>query len=176
MKRILFIFCFVTLLFSSDLYSQNKIKIGHIDSEELMKLMPGRDSVEAIMKQYAQTLESQLKTMQAELDDKYKDYQSKEKDYTDLIKQTKQKELTDLQSRIQDFQQTAQEDLQKKNQELLSPMIDKAKKAIEDVAKENGYTYIFDTTQSIQAVLYFDKGDDISYLVKKKLGIFSSSK
>jgi len=165
----------IVLFTATNLLAQSKIKIGHINSEELMQSMPGRDSIKAKIEEHAKTLDAQLKAMEAELQTKYAEYQSKEKDYTDLIKQTKQKELSDLQARIQEFQQTAQEELQKKQTELLSPLIEKAKKAIEEVAKENGYTYILDSSQSIGAVLYSEKGDDISALVRKKLGIGSTT-
>ena len=57
--------------------------------------------------------------------------------------------------------------LEAKEQELIEPILTKAKKAIEEVAKENGYTYIFDT--SIGAVLYWEEGDNVLNLVKKKL-------
>ncbi|MDD5570424.1 MAG: OmpH family outer membrane protein [Bacteroidales bacterium] len=164
--------CILILLFSVvNLSAQTKQKIGHINSEELLQAMPQRDSVKAKIEALAKTLDTQLKAMEAELQTKYTEYMSKEKEYTDLIKQTKQKELSELQTRIQEFQQNAQDELQKKQNEFLSPIIDKAKKAIEDVAKENGYTYIFDSSQSVGSVLYSDKGDDILVLVKKKLGL-----
>ncbi|MFA6924468.1 MAG: OmpH family outer membrane protein [Bacteroidales bacterium] len=160
------------LLFSAaNISAQTKQKIGHINSEELLQAMPQRDSIKTKIETLAKTLDTQLKAMEAELQTKYTEYMSKEKEYTDLIKQTKQKELSELQSRIQEFQQNSQEELQKKQNEYLSPIIDKAKKAIEDVAKENGYTYVFDASQSVGAVLYSDKSDDITTLVKKKLGL-----
>jgi outer membrane protein len=43
------------------------------------------------------------------------------------------------------------------------------KNAISEVGKENGYTYIFDVGTG--AVVFFDNGDNILPLVKKKLGI-----
>ena len=106
--------------------------------------MPGRDSATAKIQAYAKTLETQLKGMQNELETKYTDYQTMEPNLTDLIKQTKQKELQDIQTRIEAFQQSAQDDLEKKQNEILKPIIDKAKAAIEKVAKENQFTYIFD--------------------------------
>ena len=88
----------------------------------------------------------------------------------DIIKKTKEEELTAMQQRIQTFQTNAQQELQKKESELLKPIIEKAKKAIEEVAKENGYTYIFDTGTGM--LLYWPKdADDIISLVKTKLGI-----
>lgn len=144
-------------------------KFGHINSNELLSLMPERAKATAEVEIFAKQLENQLKTMSAEYDSKLQDYQSKEGIMTGPIKQTRLKELLDLEQRIRDFQLTAQQSLQKKETELLTPLIDKAKNAIEEVAKKNGYTYIFDT--SVGFILYFKDGDDIMPLVKKKLGL-----
>ena len=159
----------VAFLFTSSVFAQNKSKFGHINSADLLKVMPGRDSIQKVVDAYLLTLQTQLKNMQSELETKYADYTFNEKTYSELIKTTKQKELQDLNDRIQTFQSTAQEDWQNKENELLTPLINKAKKGIEDVAKENGYTYIFDTSAGV--LLYFEPTDDIAPLVKKKLGI-----
>lgn len=162
---IIALLCLVS--FSS--FAQKKQKFGHIDSNELLKLMPGRDSAVAKVTEYATTLENQIKGMQAEFETKYNEYMANEKDMTDLIKQTKQRELQDIQSRIESFQSSAEEDLQKKQTELLQPIIDKAKAAIEKVAKANDYTYIFDA--GLGVLLFSDPTEDIMPLVKVELGI-----
>ena len=107
--------------------------------------------------------------MQNELEQRYNDYMAKKDQMSDLIRQTKERELQDMGARIQEFQENAEKKLQDRQQEVLKPIIDRAKKAIEDVAKENGYTYIFDT--SVGALLYQQDSEDILPLVKKKLGL-----
>lgn len=151
-----------------DLFAQNK-KMGHINSNDLLILMPERKDAETKIQEEAKKLEQQLSAMTAEYQSKVGDYQTNAATMSDLIKQTKAKEIQDLEQRIQDFQQNAQESLAKREQELLKPIVDKAKKAIEDVAKEGGFSYIFDTSAGI--ILYSPEGDDITPLVKKKLGL-----
>jgi outer membrane protein len=146
-----------------------KQKYGYINSDELMKIMPGADTAVAKYQSYAQSLDTILMTMQQELNSKYESFNNNQAKMSDLIKQTKTKELQDLQDRIKSFQTSAQEDLQKKQNELLQPIIDKAKSAIEKVAKANGYTLIIDSRQGI--LLYVAATEDILPLVKKELGI-----
>jgi len=146
-----------------------KQKYGYINSDELMKIMPGADTAVAQYQQYTQELDTILMTMQQELNSKYESFNNNQAKMSDLIKQTKTKELQDLQDRIKSFQTSAQEDLQKKQNELLQPIIDKAKTAIEKVAKANGYTLIIDSRQGI--LLYAAATEDILPLVKKELGI-----
>ena len=149
--------------------AQVKIKLGHIDSMELLQAMPGRDSAQKVLQDYSKVLETQMTAMQKELETKYQEYQTNGSTWPPTVLQVKQKDLEDLQARIEAFQQSAQKDLKEKESELLKPIIDKAKKAIEEVAKENGYTYIFDS--SVGVLLYSESSDDIMALVKKKLNI-----
>ncbi|MDD3877120.1 MAG: OmpH family outer membrane protein [Bacteroidales bacterium] len=168
MKKIallLFVSCFVVL---SSLNAQTRLKIGHIDSSELLLLMPERDSARTKLEAHARQLESQLTAMSSEFESKYQDFAAQQATMSELIKQTKTRELQELQSRIESFQQSAQEELETKEAELLNPILSKAKQAIEDVAKENGFTYILDVSSG--ALLYFE-GENILPLVKRKLGL-----
>lgn len=155
--------------FSFTMPAQNAPKIGYIDFNTLLQAMPGIDSVKIKLQKYSQTLSDQLDAMRAEMENKVLDYQNNQATMSDLIKQTKEKELQDLQSRTEAFQQKAQSDLQAKQQELLQPLVDKAKGAIKDVAKENKYTFILNSIEDI--VLYSEPADDVMPLVKKKLGL-----
>lgn len=150
-------------------FSQVNAKLGYIDSNELLEMMPGKDSIQKALQSYGRTLETQLQTMYAEYQSKIQDYQANSRTMSDIIRQTKEKELADLETRIQTFQQQADTDLQNKQVELLQPLLDKAKNAINAVAKENGYTYIFDVGTG--AFLFYEKGENILPLVKVKLGL-----
>ncbi|NTV83783.1 MAG: OmpH family outer membrane protein [Bacteroidales bacterium] len=150
-------------------FGQANAKFGYIDSNELLEMMPGKDSIQTVLQNYGKTLENQLQTMYAEYQTKVQDYQSNSSTMSDIIRQTKEKELADLETRIQTFQQQADTDLQEKQVELLQPLLDKAKNAINAVAKENGYTYIFDVGTG--AFLYYETGDNILPKVKAKLGL-----
>ena len=169
MKKSLFLLFAAMIAFSATAFSQKTVKLGHINSSDLMQIMPGKDSAQAAFETEVKVLEGELKAMQEELEKKYNDYKERQSQMTELIRSTKEQELNDLNPRIQVYQQNAQKKLQEKEAELLQPIIERAKQAIADVAKENGYTYIFDT--SAGTLLYQQDSDDILALVKKKLGL-----
>ncbi|NOZ47250.1 MAG: OmpH family outer membrane protein [Chlorobi bacterium] len=170
MKKITKLILVVCLLASGSLVAQTKLKIGHIDSNKLLSIMPEKAEVQATLEAHAKDIENTLAGMQDEFEKKYQDYLAKSDSLTPLIKQTKEAELQDLQQRIQTFQTNAQQDYQTKQTELFQPVIEKAKKAIEEVAKENGYTYIIDSGSG--ALIYFsENSDDVFNLVKAKLGL-----
>ncbi|MBQ7062294.1 MAG: OmpH family outer membrane protein [Bacteroidales bacterium] len=149
--------------------AQKNVKLGHINSNELMQIMPGRDSAQAAFQKEVEDLQATLKTMQDELETRYNEYRAKESQMSDLIKQTKQRELQDMGARMEEFQKNAQQQLQDREQELLKPIIDRAKNAIEEVGKERGYTYIFDS--GVGALLYQQDSEDIMPFVKAKLNL-----
>jgi outer membrane protein len=171
MKKVNRILTLLVLLLclSTITMAQKPLKIGYIDFNTLITAMPGIDSVKAKLQKYQQGLSDQLDAMRGEFENKYLDYQSKSSGMSDLIKQTKEKELADLQSRIDGFQQKAQQDLQGKQQEFLQPIVDKAKTAIKEISKENGFTIVLNSIEDV--LLYNEGAEDIMPLVKKKLGI-----
>ncbi len=154
--------------FSSSLSAQT-IKLGHINSQELIASMPGTKTADQSLQEFNKTLEGTLKSMSTEYQTKIDQFKSQEPSMAEAIKQSKIKEIQDLEGRIQAFQQQAQEDSQKKKEEFYGPVLKQAEEAIKTVAKENGYSYILDT--SAGAVLYSQDSDNIMALVKKKLGL-----
>ena len=157
------------ILIASFGYSQSVAKFGYIDSNEILGLMPETDSLQNELKAYADYLDQQMSTMAMEYQTKVTDYQENYNTMSELIRQTKEKEITDLQARIQAFQGSADQDLGAKQAELFNPLIEKVKNAITEVGKENNYTYIFDVGTG--AVVFYENGDNILPIVKKKLGI-----
>jgi len=142
-------------------------KIAHISLDSLITLMPESKTAQEVAQKYLKELETQVATMETELQTKYADYMKNKDTYSALVASSKEAELQDLNKRIEDFKGQAQQDYQRKYGELSKPIYDKAKKAIEAVAKENSYKYVLDT--STGNVLYTEPGDDILPLVRKKL-------
>jgi outer membrane protein len=169
MKKLLVLISFVLLASTTSLFAQANAKLGYINTAELMQVMPGIDTVESGLKDHQTQLEQTIQTMVAEYQSKAKNYQDNAAAMSQIIRQTKEKEINDLQSRIQQFQKTAEQDFQRKRQELLKPILDRAKKAIEKIANANGYIYIFDV--SAGSLIVYEKGDNIMAKVKAELKI-----
>jgi outer membrane protein len=170
MKRLLKITALLIFVFGVyQAQAQGKIKLGYVNSDSLMLIMPGVDTANAILQKEYKTYQAQLTLMQTELNTKYQDYQTNLSTMSELIKQTKLSELQDINTRIENFTASADTAFQKKRAELFKPIQEKAVKAIEEVAKENGYNYIFDS--ALGMFLYKSESDNVMALVKKKLGI-----
>lgn len=167
MKKTFFVLV-VALFASATLFAQKPIKLGHIDAQELFKIMPEVDSAQKVLQAEQEEAENMFKTMQTEMQNLYAEYQSKKDQMSELIRQTKEAELQDKSNRLQQFQESASKKLQEHSDALTAPIQEKIKNAIAKVAKANGYTYIFNV--GVGATLY-EGGDDVMPLVKKELGL-----
>ena len=170
MKRVsVFVVLLMVVFLGFNASAQTKSKFAHVNSNDLMLIMPGIDTAQTAIQDHAKQLEDEMKAMYAEYERKVTDFQEKQATMSQSLQQVKMKEIQDLEARIRSFEEQAQLDLQSKQEELLKPIVDRAKAAIADVAKENGYTYVFDS--GLGVLLYSEESDNIIELVKKKLGI-----
>lgn len=145
-------------------------KFGHINSQELLQMMPEKDNIQQQIAARTAEHEKTSKEMQVEFQKLMEDFEKTAETLSDAARATKQQALQDLDNRFKTFQQYAGKDLQDLQQKLLQPVIEKARKAINDVGTENGFTYIFDMSTGI---ILFNSADavDVLPLVKAKLGI-----
>ena len=158
----------VTVLFLS--FSANaQVKIGHINSDELIASLPETKAMQAELKKLSQTYDTEYKIQQNALQAKYLKYGKEQESKTEEENALSQKEVQDLQRKLQLYAQTADKELQQKQQDLLKPILERAQTAIQDVAKAKGIKYVFDAAPG-KGLLVFE-GDDILAAVKAKLGV-----
>ncbi len=164
MKKILLI---VAAALICSIGSADAQKYGHVNSNEILGVMPGVDSLQIKLRAFQADLQSMYESMMEEYQQKKDKFDREVGTMSSSVRQVREKELEDLAMRIQEFQTNAQSDLEEKQYELAKPFQDAIQEAINKVAKNQGYAYIFDT----RILLYFGVYDDITSLVKKELGI-----
>ncbi|MCL2414310.1 MAG: OmpH family outer membrane protein [Bacteroidales bacterium] len=165
MKKILTIIL-VALTFSA---FSAQLKLGHINSAELMRMMPELEQAEQRLQQEVREAEAAYGTMITEFQNLMQEFEANQHQWSDLIRNTRLGAIQDLQRRIQEFEQQSQRELQFLQESLMTPIIERARTAIEDVARENGFTYIFDTSGGM--LLFAADSDDILPLVKRRLNL-----
>ncbi len=147
-----------------------QVKIAHVNTAEILDVMPEKAKAEKDLEKYYNDLQNQLQTMAQEYQTKMQDYEANQATMSNLVKQSKEKEIVDIQTRIQQFQANAEQDFEGKRAELLKPMLDKIQNAINTVGKEKGYTYILDLATGATVYVGTD-AVDCTKDVKAKLGI-----
>ncbi|MGZ5218643.1 MAG: OmpH family outer membrane protein [Chitinophagaceae bacterium] len=142
-------------------------KIGYIDAETVLYLMPEAAKIDSLVQLY------QRDTVGKEFNSLMATYQFKDSIYRDslrvpaTVREQTGKELAQLTQTLQNWQQIAQEATQNKQSQLLAPVMRKIQDAIQSVAKEKGYTYVL----SRESIIVAPDADNMLQAVAKKLNI-----
>ena len=141
-------------------------KLGHLNSQKLLTVMPDYKAAEAELLRYQDDLTKELQMWAKLIQEKEEKLRAEQASLTPEIRAQREKELQESYQKYQEKTQEADLKLQEKESALMQAIMTKIKDAVAAVAKANGYNYIFE-----EGSLYYAGGDDVSGLVKKQLGI-----
>lgn len=158
------------LAFSCEVNAQS-LKFGHINSGDLLNVMPQMDSMQVKLDAFAKDLGEIQEEMVVEYNRKLDEFSKNQDKWSEVVKESKQNELLAIQRRLQEQQQNAQQQYQAEQQKLFQPVLELVRTTIAKVAKANGLTYVFDVAGG--TLLYFNEAQstDVLPLVKKELNI-----
>ena len=159
----------VSMLLLVGNFAKAQTKIGYINTNQLMDLLPEMKTLRVQMEAYQKTFSDELATMSTEYQTKGQKYEATQATMTDASRTAAQSELQDLQTRITSYRDNAQKSIEAKSNELLKPLTDKVRAAITAVAAEKGYAYVLDSGQV--ELLVSPAGDNLMAPVKTKLGL-----
>jgi len=170
MKKTVKLLVFAALLsfFAVNTNAQKTVKLGHFNSRDLIQKMPDYAKAQDTLNQEMEKLRAELAEMQQEVERLSNDFEAKKNQLSDLLKQTKEKEIKDAYSRYQNHQANGQQLLSNREAELTANIYQKVKTAAENVAKANKYDYVF---ESNGVLWYASDSDDITALIEKELGL-----
>ncbi len=169
MKKLFKVALVAGSLFFAGNIAEAQSKIGYVNSNQLVDLMPETKVVQKQIQDYSKTFQDQLTAMQTELTANAQAYDAKRTTMTDAARTAKEAELQDQNKRLQEYNTKAQQQVSEKTNQLSKPLFDKVRGAIQAVAKEKGYNYVFDTSQT--DLLVSPETDNLLAAVKLKLGL-----
>tara|TARA_B110000503_G_scaffold16510_1_gene23574 strand:- start:31949 stop:32563 length:615 start_codon:yes stop_codon:yes gene_type:complete len=143
-------------------------KVGTIDIDYILSVMPELEQVQQQVAQYKGGLESELQGKMNGLEAAVTNYRQNESTYTINQKKVKQDSLLGLENEINQYQQNGNQLLGLKQEEFMQPLYTKIGSVLEKVAESAGYTQVLlrDNT-----VIYIDNRFDLTLQVIKELGI-----
>ena len=148
----------------------NAQKFGHLNAQEVIQAMPeftkARTEIEALTKTY----ETNLKSMQEELQKKAEAYEKEQASLPANIKERREKELQDMYQKIQQTYQDNQQALAKEQNEKMQVIQTKVLDAIKAVGQEGNYVYIMDIASGVPYISS-TLSTDVTAQVKAKLGL-----
>ncbi|MEG1607180.1 MAG: OmpH family outer membrane protein [Mucinivorans sp.] len=167
MKTIKF-FAIAALMFvATTSYAQQKF--GYVSAQEIISLMPERDSASVKLEAYSKDLQEMYVAMRTEIENKSQDYQKKSTTLSEVMRQQKEKEINQLTQSYQEFGQKAQQDMSNKEQELMAPIIKKFQEAVAKVGKAQGIVMVLDKA----SMLFVNEAlaIDLTAPIKAELGL-----
>jgi outer membrane protein len=168
MKKLKVLLVAMSLLFAGQV-SMAQTKIGYIDAETILYLMPEASRIDSLIQNY------QRDTVGKEYMSLLQQYQYKDSIYRadsanklpPAVKEQYGKDIAQLTQTLQGWQQIAGEAVQNKQNQLLAPVMRRIQDAIQAVAKEKGYTYVL----SRESMIVAPDADNLLPLVAKKLNV-----
>lgn len=151
-------------------FGQQPMKFGHINTQEVLNMMPELKVIQTQMETEYKQKENQLTTMQSDLKTQQDEYVKVAESMAPAARAEKEKSLQEMGQKVQNYYMLAQQQLKAREQELKMPIVKKLQTAIQEVGDENGFLYIFETASNMP-VYHSEKSIDVAPLVKAKLGI-----
>lgn len=142
-------------------------KIGYISVDEIFAQMPETRKADSTLAAYQKDLADTYAEQEAELNEAIEKFIKDSLTMTPVAKEAKR---SDLQTRLSGMSKKKQDynaAFESEKGKQIKPIQDKLLATIKAVAKENGYSHVLYKEQAI----VFPETDDITVLVKKKLGI-----
>lgn len=151
------------------------VKIGYINSAEILSELPDAKMADADLKVLQEQLQKRAQKKVTNFEAMYKAAAEKEQagQLSPAQLAEEQAKLNSMREEISKDDQTMRKELADKNFELMGPIMEKVGNAIDAVGKDGGYQMIFDVSvpggDGRSFVVYADDAQDISAAVKAKL-------
>lgn len=162
-KLIVIALCFVGL------FANGQTKVGTINSELIVGLMPETKKVLTLLDAYAKRLDSSYQVKVADYNAKVQAFQKLDPSLSDNFKKIKVDEITELEQDLKKSQQNGNQLINLKRDELMRPLYKILRDVIAEIAKADGYTQVL--TSSGNEFAYLDETFDMTQKVMTKLGI-----
>ena len=153
--------------------AQAQQKVGYVDSDYILNLVPEFATIQQNVDRQAQEWETEIEQAQNKVDEMFREYQARELLYTNEERNRKRDEIVRAEEdaerlRMRYFGPEGELFTEQDNQ--MRPLQERLMKAIEAVASEDGYDYIFDKNGDY-LFLFAREQYDLSDRVLEEMGI-----
>ena len=132
-----------------------EIKIGYVDSNEIMSNFEEVRQVQVDLEKEQRRLEGDFNNLVNRLDSLKQDYERQRLLMSEARRNEKEKEVSNMEKSVQKFQLDKfgpEGEIYRKQNQLLKPVLGKIDAAIQQVGSDRGYDYILDAMSG--ALLY----------------------
>ena len=167
MRRISLASLVVATLLSAGAAEAQPVKIGYINSTELMQSAPGSSEAQAQFDSELQAAQEEIVRLQSELQNMDQQLQQQQLTLSPEAKANRQQQL---QAKAQEYEQRAaqlQEQADNRRAELVQPIMDQITEVIEALREEGNYAMILD--QAGGSIISADPALDLTQEILRRL-------
>ena len=131
--------------------ARGQIKLGYVNSNQVMKEFKDAVEVSKKVNELAQEYEKERQQMQTELDNMNAQFEKQQALLSQERRTETLREIQDLYQRLLKYQEEKfgpQGELERRTKELTDPVVKKIQGAIDKIGQQEGYDFIFDTVNA----------------------------
>ena len=133
-----------------------QVKIGYMDTQEVMSQLPAMQQVQKELNTFIQQKQRDLSDKATQYQDEVADYQSNQGSMSEQQKKDRERELTDLSEELEEFNQQIRLEIQQKREQLLSPVLTRMDNAIAAIAESQNLDFVLNkSTNNGESVLFY---------------------
>ena len=168
MRRIMFALAgAAALALPAAVEAQAGLKIGYINSEEILQEAPGVQEAQSQFDADMQGYQAEIQTMAQELEQMIQRYEQQQLTLSPEAKQQRQAAIRQKQQEYQQRLQLIDQQAGQRQAELVQPVMDQINAIIEEIRSEGNYSFIFNTAAG--AIIAADPSLDLTQEVIRRL-------
>ncbi|MGD8428630.1 MAG: OmpH family outer membrane protein [Balneolaceae bacterium] len=154
---------FILFLFVGSFTAYGQLKIGYMNTQEVMNQLPQRNEVQQKLNDFIQQKRGDLQQRTTAFQDSVAAFQKNKASMSDAQVQQVQNKLTQMESSLRQFQQDIQQQVQQRRATLLQPLYNQMNQAISDVAKARDLDFVLnEATSTGENVIYYSASQKLN--------------
>lgn len=147
-------------------------RYAFVDMEYIMSNVPAYEAAQEQLSQQSARWEEEIKSIYAEVEELYKNYQKESVFLSDEMKTQRENEIIELENKAKKLQREyfgPEGEMMKRQQTLIDPIQEKINQAITEIADSENLDAVFDMAGGA-GVVYVKPRQDISDQILEELG------
>jgi outer membrane protein len=154
---------FFLFLFVTNITAYGQVKIGYMNSQEVLSQMPERSDVEQKLNSFVQQKRQELQQRTAAFQDSLATFQQNQGNLSEAQANQQEQQIAQMEASLQQFQQSLQQQIQQQRAQLLEPLYEKMDQAIAAVAESKDLDFVInEATSTGENVIYYSESQELN--------------
>jgi outer membrane protein len=153
-KKLLSSFCLLFFVVSATAYGQ--LKIGFMNTQEVLSQMPERSAVEKKLNSFIETQRQEYQQQTMAFQDSVTAFQQNQSSMSQQQREQEQRKLAKMEESLMQLQQNIQTQIEQRRSSLLQPLYNRMDEAIAAVAEERNLDFVLnEATSTGESLIYY---------------------